>query len=102
MHQFIIKEPSFPTDPKEAIRRGFEKTEESFKSEVYTPGEPLKDKSGSCAIVILIVGQNCYVGNVGDSRAILSSHSGLKLHALSRDHKPSDELEKERITEAGG
>lgn len=31
------------------------------------------DKSGSCAIVVLIVGEMCYIGNVGDSRAILSA-----------------------------
>lgn len=60
------------------------------------------DKSGSCAIVVLIVEDMCYVANVGDSRAILSwyfwiflhysySEEGKKIFPLSRDHKPSDE-----------
>ncbi len=60
------------------------------------------ERSGSCCIVALIVGDICYVANVGDSRAIISSHSGLKVAALSRDHKPLDDLEKPRILEAGG
>ena len=35
-------------------------------------GNPtIVDRSGSCAIVLLIVGEMCYCANVGDSRAIL-------------------------------
>lgn len=35
-------------------------------------------KAGSCANVALIVGDLCYVANVGDSRAILSEIYGNK------------------------
>lgn len=34
------------------------------------------DKSGSCAIIVLIVENTCYVANVGDSRAIMSAEEG--------------------------
>lgn len=34
------------------------------------------ERSGSCAIVALIVGEVCFVANVGDSRAVLSSSAG--------------------------
>ncbi len=60
------------------------------------------ERSGSCAIVVLIVGEVCYVANVGDSRAVLSSNGGQQLTALSRDHKPSDTEEYKRIIAAGG
>lgn len=60
------------------------------------------DKSGSCAIIVLIVEQTCYVANVGDSRAIMSAEHGQKLFVLSRDHRPNEDLEKARITENGG
>ena len=44
----------------------------------------------------------CYVANVGDSRAVLSSNNGQKVYSLSRDHKPLDEVEKKRILSNDG
>ena len=44
----------------------------------------------------------CYISNVGDSRAIMSGNLGKKLFPLSRDHKPLDDLERERIVKSGG
>lgn len=32
------------------------------------------DRSGSCAIVTFFYGNECYIANVGDSRAIMSSN----------------------------
>jgi len=60
------------------------------------------ERSGSCAIVVLIIGEICYIANVGDSRAVLSSAGGQQMTALSRDHKPSDIEEYKRIIKAGG
>ena len=60
------------------------------------------EKSGSCAVIALIVGEMCYIANVGDSRAIMSGNSGKKLFPLSKDHKPSEEKERKRIVKAGG
>jgi protein phosphatase PTC2/3 len=66
LHQFVIKEPSFPYNPEEAIRKGFEQAEKVFiESARSKQGGP--EKSGSCAIVLLIVGETCYIVNVGDS-----------------------------------
>jgi protein phosphatase PTC2/3 len=56
-----------------------------------SPNDPpqLIERSGSCAIAVLIVGEMCYVANVGDSRAVLSSNGGKDVSPLSQDHKPS-------------
>lgn len=62
----------------------------------------LIDRSGSCAIITLIVDDVCYVANIGDSRAVLSSNGGEKVTALSKDHKPCDVDEYKRIVGAGG
>lgn len=53
----------------------------------------MHERSGSCGIVVLIVGKECYVANVGDSRAIMSADKGKKLFLLSRDHKPNEDYE---------
>ena len=38
--------------------------------------EEVIDKSGSCAITVLIIGDVCFAANVGDSRALLSGTGG--------------------------
>lgn len=45
------------------------------------------DKSGCCAVFALIVDTICYVGNIGDSRAIISVYGKGK--SITTDHKPS-------------
>ena len=55
------------------------------------------DKSGSCAIVALLVEKRCFIVNVGDSRAILSAENGMRLYELSQDHRPNEEVEFYRI-----
>ena len=59
-------------------------------------------RSGSCAIVVLIVGEVCYCANVGDSRAFMSIDGGTKIVPLSIDHKPEAEDETNRIETNGG
>lgn len=52
--------------------------------------QSVKDRSGSCAIILLVSEATIFVANVGDSRAILSSCFGEKAENVSRDHKPCD------------
>ena len=64
--------PEFPSNIPEAIRKGSFKTEEDFlKVAAPSPDQP-HNKAGSCAIVILVVNEDIYILNVGDSRAISS------------------------------
>ena len=60
------------------------------------------DKSGSCAIVALLVEKRVFIVNVGDSRAILSADGGNYCINLSLDHKPNDDIEQKRILANGG
>lgn len=98
---FIINQPNFPSHPNEALKAGFEEAETKFLIGVQQQTGNY-DQSGSCAIVLLIIKDACYVANVGDSRAVMSVEKGMRLHELSHDHKPNSATERERIEKAGG
>ena len=51
-------------------------------------------------VALPVQGDQLYVANAGDSRAVLCR--GPDAIALSEDHKPASETEKARITAAGG
>lgn len=57
--------------------------------------------AGATAIVAVLTGRVLTVANAGDSRAVLCRAGGTAL-ALSIDHKPQQDVEKNRITKAGG
>ncbi len=42
------------------------------------------------------------MANVGDSRAIISTHKGRRVLPLSKDHKPGEDGERNRILSNGG
>jgi len=60
------------------------------------------DRSGSCAIVAMLIENRVFIVNVGDSRAIMSADGGNYCYNLSLDHKPNDDAEQKRILENGG
>jgi protein phosphatase 2C family protein 2/3 len=100
LHSFVIANSNFPFNANEAILAGFRQAEAQFMATAR--GSDGIDRSGSCALVVLIVGDLCFVANLGDSRGLLSGQGGKKLYLLSKDHKPEEELEKKRILESGG
>ena len=51
-------------------------------------------------MVAVLQGNRLTVANAGDSRAVLAR--GTEAFALSDDHKPASQIEKDRITSAGG
>ena len=53
-------------------------------------------------MVILIIEDELYFANVGDSRAVLSKNFGENVVQVTLDHKPSEEEEQKRIVNAGG
>jgi serine/threonine protein phosphatase PrpC len=60
--------------------------------------------SGSTLVTVYLRGCSLFCANVGDSRAVMGKFNGSNwsAFALSRDHKPSDADEAERIFKARG
>ena len=98
LHSYIYKDSNFPCRSHDCMVSGFLKADQKFLDEAKESG----DMSGSCALVVLIIGDRCIVANAGDSRAIISLNHGTSMGYISNQHRPGSIAEYERITEAGG
>ena len=58
------------------------------------------EKSGSCALSLLVIGKKIYSANAGDSRALYSEKGSKEVYQISYEHKPHNEIQ--RIIKAGG
>ena len=101
--EYLTNSSFFPDNPLKAIKESFNKSETTFHKKAYDANKKLLlDKSGSCALIMLIIDNILYSINLGDSRALYSYDTGNFLLQITRDHKPNDEVEKKRIEIAGG
>ncbi|KAE8692904.1 putative protein phosphatase 2C 25 [Hibiscus syriacus] len=80
------------TTVKEAVKQGYLKTDADFFKEDAA--------GGTCCVTALIRNRNLVVSNAGDCRAVLSR--GGVAEALTSDHRPSREDERNRIQSLGG
>ncbi|KAG0379522.1 Protein phosphatase 2C 2 [Mortierella sp. AD032] len=98
LHKNIFADPAFgEKEYKTAIKNGFLETDRTL----HLDRECNSESSGCTAISATITDKNIlYVGNAGDSRAVLS-RDGTAV-AMSVDHKPSNIDESTRIMFNGG
>ncbi|CAO2838663.1 unnamed protein product [Amaranthus hypochondriacus] len=92
----LMKHPKFMEDTKAAISETYKQTDKAF---LDAEKDTFRD-DGSTASTAVLVGNNLYVANVGDSRTVLSKAG--KAIPLSDDHKPNRVDERKRIESAGG
>ena len=104
LFKYICHNEYFPIDIDKAIRHGFAVAESEFlkKLALDQSESSVLDRSGSCAIALLVVGKRCYIANVGDSRAVMSRCNGNVITEITTDHKPNHSQEKKRIEMNGG
>lgn len=92
----LIKHPKFISDTKSAIADAYSHTDSEF---LKSDNSQNRD-AGSTASTAILVGDRLLVANVGDSRAVICR--GGEAIAVSRDHKPDQSDERQRIEDAGG
>uniref|UniRef100_A0A0E0CFN2 protein-serine/threonine phosphatase n=1 Tax=Oryza meridionalis TaxID=40149 RepID=A0A0E0CFN2_9ORYZ len=92
----LIKHPKFISDIKSAIAETYNHTDSEF---LKAESSHTRD-AGSTASTAILVGDRLLVANVGDSRAVVCR--GGDAIAVSRDHKPDQSDERQRIEDAGG
>ena len=80
-----------------ALTQGFLLTDKQYLSRANQLGYD----DGSTAVLLMMNKGHIFVGNVGDSRAVLVK-ADSKAIPLSFDHKPNRPDEKKRITDLGG
>lgn len=112
MHNCIINLPDFPNNINSAIKQGAHNCDDNFLTMLYDEYKAkfaeTKQKlasinrAGSCGLMIMCVDDDIYVINVGDSRAVMSRDCGNEIKALTKDHKPMEPTEYQRITSNGG
>ena len=100
--RYFLNSKLFPFDIKAAIRDAFSRLEKDFLNLAIGQDNYLLDKSGSCALVLIIADNMIYIANVGDSRAIMSNYNGREIVQLTEDHKPNVIKERKRIKQNGG
>ena len=99
LHNYIIKNENLLKNTEKSIIESFEKAENDFINNIAIKEN---DKSGSCALVSLIIDNDLYIANCGDSHAIISINSGREIQLLNTIHRPNNIKEKERIIKNGG
>ncbi|KAI3956471.1 hypothetical protein MKX01_016884 [Papaver californicum] len=92
----LISHPKFISDTKSAIADAYSHTDSEFLKSENTQNRD----AGSTASTAILVGDRLLVANVGDSRAVICR--GGNAIAVSRDHKPDQTDERQRIEDAGG
>jgi len=116
LHKQILESEMFKNGQyKEAIRAGFATEDKMLYEKIHA------DRGGSTSTVAVIVGNELFVGHLGDSRAVLAIKDNrlsqndqfyfpvtpgqelpVRAVRISRDHKPDDPEERSRILQAGG
>ena len=86
--------------PSRALKETYIDCENKFM-EINKPKNLLIpiEKSGSCALSLLVIGKKVYSANAGDSRALYSEKNSKEVYQISYEHKPQNEFK--RIKKAG-
>lgn len=96
----LEKDPELNTNPPAALKNSYITTNTAL---LVTDIHYMT--SGCTCVTIYLKENTMYVANAGDSRAVMArkdTNGEFVAHNLTRDHKPDDPEEQERIEKWGG
>ena len=103
LHLALADDPLLLRNPMIWIKRHIADLDSKFLSKhSSSPSDIELQRAGSWLNIVVIIDDIWYVANVGDSRSIMSTQGGKIIYQLSKDHKPSDPSERDRVIDAGG
>ena len=97
LYTMLASNQYFKTNKMRALQESITRAEDKFEAKSLKE----QDFSGSCALLALVEFDRLTLANVGDSRMLLHS-SDIGTTALTTDHKPEHQKERERINRCGG
>lgn len=98
LHRTIFAEKTLLEDFDKVVASCFRKLDDLFARQC----ELTKDKSGSCALMLLETDQRVFLASTGDSRAVGSFDRGARVESITTDHKPELSSERKRVFKSGG
>uniref|UniRef100_A0A8C6DXC3 Protein phosphatase 1F n=1 Tax=Moschus moschiferus TaxID=68415 RepID=A0A8C6DXC3_MOSMO len=96
VHAAAARRPELATDPAEALRAAFRRTDEMFLRKARRE----RLQSGTTGVCTLIVGNTLHVAWLGDSQVLLVQQG--QAVKLMEPHRPERQDEKDRIEALGG
>ncbi|KAK9889751.1 hypothetical protein WA026_007133 [Henosepilachna vigintioctopunctata] len=98
LHQFLAESTNFITEPEQALRDAFCRTDSMFLSKCES--ENIVGGTTAVCALLLPKEKTLYIAWTGDSQAVLVSQGKVK--QCVRPHKPDREDERLRIEKEGG
>ena len=103
LHAALVDDENLIRNPVVTIRKHIFQMDNKFlQFYLENPASAEYQRAGSCLNIVVILDDIWYVANVGDCRSIMSTEGGRVVYQLSKDHKPSDPDERDRVIDAGG
>jgi len=97
----LTRSEFFPNDMEKALRQAFEMTSKNLSEHAVHENFDIQASGTTCVVGVKSADQ-LWTAWIGDSRLVLGSLTNPGVRFTTKDHKPEDAAERQRIEESGG
>lgn len=98
---YLVKCPDFPDNMNVALVEAFERSQKDVVALAVEEDWDVQ-ASGTTAVCAAWKGDTVWTAHAGDSRIVIGTETKRTLQFETKDHKPTDKAEVDRINAAGG